>query len=441
MNTIEPARSTNPVLSRPEGRRRGVIQRRNVLFFLVDTAIFYFAISLVDMSSVMPSLLSHLTTEPALIGLIGSAQTACWLLPQLLIARVVAAKRRKLPIVLLGSGLSRLSWIILLAALLNPSQFGTDLTLVAALLSIGLFFLLDGVATLAWFDLVARAVPATMRGRMFGVMSLNGIFGVAGGLVVRQVIGNPLLPYPADYRVLVLATLAILAIGIVPLFLIQEPEGDPVPPIEPFGTYIRRLPGLLRDRPAFRRLVELQLLVGASALAVPFYAPFAVRRLGFPEADIGIFIVGMTVGSMAGGFTWGYLADHGLKHIAIRALAAFALLAPSTALGLSLVSASIPVGLGILVITAAMFAVGCSSRSAWVAYANFVMDIATTPERPVLIGLMNTLGGTLAVMPPLGGLLAGWLGYEATFAAAAVPAAAGLVLSLRLRAPKAVQPE
>ena len=50
----------------------------------------------------------------------------------------------------------------------------------------------------------------------------------------------------------------------------------------------------------------------------------------------------------------------------------------------------------------------------------------------MLIGLMNTLSGALAIVPPLGGLLAGWLGYEATFAMATVPAVAALALSLGL---------
>ncbi len=439
MNTTEPVPSSNSIATVRDRRRPESVRRFNVIYFLLDTAFFYFALSLVDMSSVMPSLLGHLTSQPVLIGLVGSTQTACWLLPQLLGGWVVAAKRRKLPIVLLGTGLSRLSWIFLLGALLNPDLVGPRLTLVAAYLSIGLFYLLDGTASLAWFDLVAKAVPPTMRGRMFGVMSLNGIFGVAGGLVVRQIIGSRFLPYPADYRILVMAALAVFAIGIIPLFLVDEPEGVPAPPREAFSDYVRRLPSLLRDRPAFRRIVELQLLVGASALAVPFYAPFAVRTLGLAEDSIGTFIVGMTLGSMGGGFVWGFLADHGKKHVAIRALAMFALLAPTIALVLSVAYRTLPTGVGSVLMTVAMFAVGSSTRSAWVAYANFVMDIATTPERPILIGLMNTLGGTLAIMPPLGGLLAGWFGYEATFAVAAIPAAVGLVLSLRLRASKAIQ--
>jgi MFS family permease len=440
---LDSATPAATVESAAGGKNNRSVRRRNVLFFLLDTGTFFFASSLVDMSSVMTSLMSHLTTQPVFIGFIGSAQTACWLLPQLLVARVVAGRRRKLPIVILGTGLSRLSWLFLLAALVFPNVAGPDLTLVAAYLSIGLFFFLDGVAVLAWYDLIGRTVPSNVRGRMFGMMSLSGVFALAGGLVVRAVIGSAAFPFPSDYRLLVVLALIGFAIGIVPLWLVDEPEGASVPPPEPFGDYIRRLPLLLRDRPRFRRLVELQLLLGASALAVPFYAPFAVRNLGLPEADVGIFVVGTTLGSMAGGLAFGFLLDHGRKDLAVRAVAVFALVAPLLALALAFGRPPLlPVGYRTVVMSVAMFAVGCSTRSSWMVYANYVMDIASEPERPVLIGLMNTLSGSLAVMPPLGGLLAGLFGFEATFAFATIPAAAGFVLSLGLPvSAKARQPE
>src|SRR5207237_722014 len=173
-------------------------------------SVFFFAASFVDMSSVMPSLLSHLTRQPVLIGLLGSIQSGCWLLPQLFVAPFVTARRRKLPIVIISSGISRLSWLPLLAVLLLAAPTDSTLILVTCYLSVGLFWFFDGLASPAWFDLVARAVPATLRGRLFGGMSLaGGLLGIAGGLAVQRILGNPSLPYPADYRVMVAITLTL----------------------------------------------------------------------------------------------------------------------------------------------------------------------------------------------------------------------------------------
>ncbi|MCL4499261.1 MAG: hypothetical protein M1335_03335, partial [Chloroflexi bacterium] len=294
-----------------------------------DAALFFVAMSFVDMSSVIPSLVGHLTQSPVLIGVLGSVQTGCWLLPQIFAARIVPGKRRKLPMVLIATTISRLGWAILLIALIFYQQIGPLVTVAACYLAVGTFTMFDGISALAWYDLIARAIPPTIRGRLFGAMSLiGGVLGIGGGLIVERIIGNPLLPFPSDYRTLVAVTLLILAVGITPLALVVEPEGEEAHPPEPLGAYLRRLPGLLRDRPSFRRLVGVQLLVGTSGLAVPFYAPFAVIGLGVPESVVGTFVIGVTAGLMVGGAAWGYLGDHGQKHRAIRAIAACGFLAP-----------------------------------------------------------------------------------------------------------------
>lgn len=415
-------------------------QRRNFICFVLDAALFFFAIAFVDMTSVMPSLLGHLTHQPVLIGLLGSVQTGSWLLPQFLAARTVASRHRKQPIMLVATTISRASWALLIAALILYEQLGPVLALVACYLTVGLFMFFDGVATLAWYDLIARAVAPTIRGRLFGSMSLvGGLFAVFGGLAVQRIVGNLALPFPSDYRLLATVALAILVVGIVPLLLIVEPESEVPPPPEPLSRYVRRLPAVVRNRPGFRHLVGVQLLVGASGLAVPFYSPFALLNLGLPESDIGGFVVGVTLGSMLGGATWGYLGDRQRKEAAIRLLAACGSLPPIIPLVLRLAGAAFPPSALGIVLIVAFFFVGCSIRGGWVAYANYVIEIADEAERPVLIGLMNTLSGSLAIAPPLGGILAGVFGYEAAFAVAAVCAAAGLALSMRLHAAERVK--
>ncbi|MGH2457842.1 MAG: MFS transporter [Chloroflexota bacterium] len=415
------------------------LQRRNFICFILDAAVFTFALSFVDLSSVMPSLLGHLTREPVLIGVLGSVQTGSWLLPQFLAARVVAARHRKKPTVVVSTTISRLGWCLLIVALAFYREVGPTVTLIAAYLSVGVFMFFDGVASLAWYDLIARAVPPTIRGRLFGSMSFSGgLLAVLGGLVVQRILGSVGFPFPTDYRVLAVVALVLFTVGVLPLLLIVEPPGDAPKPTEPLGQYLRRLPGLVRSQPGFRRLVGTQLLVGASGMAVPFYAPFAVLRLGLPESDVGGFVVGVTLGIMAGGGLWGYLGDRHRKEVAIRLLAACGLLAPllTLTLGTALVRSAPPAVVGALLVVSFFF-LGCAIRAGWVAYANYVIEIAEPSERPVLIGLMNTLSGVLAVAPPIGGLLAGLFGYEAAFAAAAVCAGAGLAVSLGLKVAEA----
>jgi MFS family permease len=406
---------------------------RNVVFFLADYTVFAFALSFVDMTSVMPTLISHFTAHPLLIGLIGSVQTGCWLLPQLFVARLVAARARKLPVVLLFTAASRFSWTILLVGLIFADRLGPGPVLVLAYLAIGGFFFFDGLAVTPWYDLLAHAVSVHRRGRLLGTMALTGgMVAVVGGLVVQRIAGNPVLPFPSDYRLMLMIALVCFGLGVIPLALVDEPAGEATAVPEPLGAYLRRLPGLLRDQPDFRRLVEVQVLVGMAGLAIPFYAPFGTERLGLGEASVGTFTVGVTLGAMVGGVAWGWLGDHGRKEWAIRLLSTGAVLAPILALGIGVFGQSLSATALVSGLTASFFLIGCSSRSGWVAFSNYVIAIATPAERPVLIGLMNSLGGVLAVAPPLGGLLAGALGYEAAFAASILPVGAGVLLSFGL---------
>ncbi|HEX5415198.1 MAG TPA: MFS transporter [Chloroflexota bacterium] len=436
MESVERVGGTAPTTTPPPPAINLSVSRRNVALFVADAAIFSFALSFLDLSSVMPTLLSHLTRLPLWFGLLGSIQTGCWLLPQIFVARLVGAQRRKLPIVILGTTLSRFSWLFLVVGLVFTNQIGPDLTLVCCYLAVAGFFLFDGVAILPWYDLLARAVPASLRGRLFGLLALgSGITATVGGIIVEHVVGNPSLPYPADYRLLAIAAVIILMLGVIPLALVKEAETEEATPAaEPFKTYFRRLPSLLRQRPTFRRLVAIQILVGISAMATPFYAPFADLGLGIPESTVGAYIIGVTMGSMLGGMAWGWIGDHGPKEVPVRIVALAGGLAPLVPIILAFVARGLPPAILGPLLALSFFCVGCGVRSGWVAYANFVMEIATPADRPTLIGLMNTLSGFLAIVPPLGGLLAGWLGYEATFLAASLPALVGLGLSFALRA-------
>lgn len=406
---------------------------RNVAFFLADNMVFVFALSFVDMTSVMPTLISHFTSVPILIGLIGSVQTGCWLLPQLFVARIVASQPRKLPIVVLSTALSRLSWVALLAALVFVDSLDRSTVLFLAYLAIGSFFFFDGLAVTGWFDLLARAVHPRQRGRLLGSMALSGgMLAVVGGVVVEWIVGNPAFPFPSNYRLMLIIALACFAVGLIPLILVVEPPGEASDAPEPLGVYLRRLPDLLRDRPDFRRLVGVQLLVGTAGLAIPFYAPYGTQRLGLGEASVGAFTIAVTFGVMVGGMTWGWIGDHGHKESAIRLIAGCAVLAPAVALGLRVFADALPPSTLLFGMVGAFFLIGSSSRSGWVAFSNYVLEISAPAERPILIGLMNTMGSVLAFAPAVGGLLAGAFGYEAAFAASIFPVGAGLVLSFGL---------
>jgi MFS family permease len=77
-----------------------------------------------------------------------------------------------------------------------------------------------------------------------------------------------------------------------------------------------------------------------------------------------------------------------------------------------------------------MFPAGILSGS------NFLAELVSDAERPIYLGLTNTLSGIVTLLSVLGGLLVDWLGYAGLFAAALALCAVGLVLAAGLPEPR-----
>jgi MFS family permease len=77
-----------------------------------------------------------------------------------------------------------------------------------------------------------------------------------------------------------------------------------------------------------------------------------------------------------------------------------------------------------------MFPAGILSGS------NFLTELVPDAERPIYLGLANTLSGVVTLLSVLGGLLVDWLGFAGLFAAALVLCLVGLALTAGLPEPR-----
>ena len=138
------------------------------------------------------------------MGLASGLSSGAWLLPQLLVASLVAQLPRKKPVVVRAAALSRP--VLLLMALtvwLVGAQIRA-LTLAVTLLGIVIFYAGDACASVPWFDLVAKGLPLQRRGRVLGAGQMIGSLGAVGaGVLVRYVLA-PASPwaFPTNYALL-----------------------------------------------------------------------------------------------------------------------------------------------------------------------------------------------------------------------------------------------
>jgi hypothetical protein len=77
---------------------------------------------------------------------------------------------------------------------------------------------------------------------------------------------------------------------------------------------------------------------------------------------------------------------------------------------------------------------GAVANSVMLGFFNYVMELAPATQRPTYIGLFNTVGGALVVLPTLGGWLLQTTSYGVLFVLTAVTLAIGWGMSWTLPA-------
>jgi len=170
--------------------------RWNFLVNTIDGASFWFGMSFISSTVILPLFVSHFTDNPLLIGLIPFLTTAGYLLPQMFTANAVErAPRKKYFPVNLGFFLERLP-IFLLAPMtyfLAVSQ--PELALAGFFILLAWHCIGAGVIIVGWQDMIAKIIPVEKRGRFFGISSFigNGA-GILGALAVPFVLDRSSFP-------------------------------------------------------------------------------------------------------------------------------------------------------------------------------------------------------------------------------------------------------
>lgn len=99
--------------------------------------------------------------------------------------------------------------------------------LVLSFTCIGLFTASDGVVGVAWFDIVARAIPWKRRGRLIGMAQLiSGLTGMGAGALVGLILA--LRSFSDDYALFFTLTGVALIPSTIAQALVREPQPEEV---------------------------------------------------------------------------------------------------------------------------------------------------------------------------------------------------------------------
>ena len=167
-----------------------------------EISLFMVAFGLVGPLTFVPLFVSHLTDDPRAVGAVTAAFQLGWI-PQLLVAGYVERTDRKWRWVQWFGGVERLPVLVLMLCALAAPAVGPPVVIVVYLACFAQS-LCGGLATTPWMDVVARTVPAWLRGRFMGGFSMAGtLFGAAGAALAAPLLDS--LPFPYGFAALLRA--------------------------------------------------------------------------------------------------------------------------------------------------------------------------------------------------------------------------------------------
>jgi len=383
--------------------------RRNFWLGVANGALYGAAEAFTEPYVVLTYFASLLTNSKFLIGLVAPIQIGGWFLPQLLISSYIERNERQLPIYT-ALGWLRVAMAGLMVAVLWLIHDRTTL-LVLFLVVLTANRLAEGLAGPSFLDVVGKVIAPDRRGVFFGARRLTaGLLGLGASAVVGWVLTvGANWTFPHQFAVL-FALFTLFCAGTVYVFTrVDEPPGVVPARSSKLSAHMRRVWQLAAQNAAFRRFLTARILMVISDMALPFYVVYARQQLGAPDGLVGVYLVTLTLAALLANLWAGRASDRsGNRHV-LMAACIIGLMAPALALLLGWWQAS-PLLFGVI------FALnGVYNTAAWLAYFNYVLDIAPPGDRPLYTGTANTLIGIAVLASASGGALVDWLGFNALF--------------------------
>ena len=402
--------------------------RWNFSVNVLDMTFISLAGNLVSRQTIVPLLVSQLTSSKIVIGLIPAIASLGYLLPQLLTANFAERLRRKKPFVMLLGGLGERTPYLLIGLVLWWLAASTPMVaLTLLLLLMAISNASCGMAAPAWYDMLAKVIPVHKRGLWSGVgHGLGALLGIAGAALAGHILER--WPFPRNFGLCFLLAYVAAVISWFGLALNREPESQTVKPRRSLGLYLRQLPSVMRKDRNYARFLVGSSVASLGGMASGFFIVYGNERFAIGGMQVGA-LTAVLVGSQAVmNILWGIVGDR-KGHKVVLSGAAFSMMLATAAAWRASSSAWMWAVFGLLGVAAA-----ADSASGM----NIILEFCAPEDRPTYVGLTNTLlAPGRALAPVLGGWLATWARYQGMFVVALLIAAfGGVLLALWVREPR-----
>jgi len=393
--------------------------RFNFMIGMFDGGFFGLGVGFASFAAIIPLFVSHLTDSALLIGLVPAIHNVGWQLPQLLTAGWVSRSKRYKPLTLWMTIHERVPYLgLAMVALWLPfttKQNGLIMTFLMLIWQ-GLG---AGLAANPWTSMVSKVMPQELHGTFFGTQSaayngMAGLSAIAAGLILDR------LATPYNYSLCFALTFVAMCFSFIALSATREPESQPHENSQP-QAYLHKSLEILKRDTNFIAFLVVRILSQFAGMGFAFYIIFAVRQFGMSDAAAGIMVAILLIGQVVLSPFMGRWGDR-WSHRGVMSLGALGA-------ALSALIAAYATSANWFYIIFILEAVG--TVAIWtIPVALSVSFAKNEDERPLYIGLSNTLCAPATILAPvIGGWLADAASFSATFILSAI---CGLLMTAAL---------
>ena len=380
----------------------------NIIVNVLDAC--FFGLGLVGFASyvtIIPLYLSFLTDSTALIGFMATMFQIGWQVPQLFTSNRVAGLKRFKPMVMWMTLHERLPYFgLAIVALFLPS-IGKSVALILTIALLAWQSLGGGFTATAWQSMVSKIMPPNRRGAFFGLQSAGANSFAAVGAVCASVILGA-VAFPNSFALLFFIAAISLMVSFVFLAMAFETESEPQDRVESvkMREFWQRLKVILSRDPNFRWFLIARSLTSLSVTSISFFTIFGIRQHEMTPEFAGIMTSVLLIAQTISSPLLGWMGDRwGHRRILVFG---------NLIMVLAIVIALIAPDVGWFYVVFAL--TGTVNSTQWSTIMGITAQFGTVAERPIYIGMANTLIAPVTIFAPIiGGWLADSVGFSFAF--------------------------
>ncbi|MEM5776761.1 MAG: MFS transporter, partial [Anaerolineaceae bacterium] len=275
-----------------------------------------------------------------------------------------------------------------------------------------------GLAANPWQNMIGKIIPSNFLATFFGLQSavanlLASLGALCAGFFLDRINGS---------RGFAVSFLSASLLMVVSWFFLQQTREPPAvrTTSEDQNIPIREsITRVFKENKPFVWFLGSRMLFYFGMMAFAFFMVYAVRKLNMSEIEAGVLTSVLLITQTAANIILGRLADRWSRKGTIE-LGAFAG-AVSCLLAWCAPNAAwfYPV----------IILQGIANTAFWTIGFPILLEFGREEQRPIYVGLGNTLIAPVAILSPiLGGLLADSAGYPVTFLVSAILSAAAMIV-------------